>query len=438
MINKIYLERGSMYAPAMNVVFSIKIIGCSYVENLKTAIDYAVNRFEVLRCRVLQDGEGEAYYVMRENRSKPYIEVRGYHQSLQVFVNEQEKIPFKYTEGDLIRFYIEEMDDYLYLRIVNHHIAGDGRSVMILVDEIMKNLQEIEEGRFVLQDKAIIPLFVYSKEKLENELQMNDLLKFSMEEFNKKWKAERKVFNYEDYLHMFNQYWSENSTKVKTIKIEREDLARIANQCKENKVTINSVIITALSKAVLKSKKISVIVDARPDDYVGMGNFAGSLLIEGLYDQEKDFWENAQYIHNQIHTQLLDRKRSLFSFVFKGFLEGNFIDALSFVDLGYYESQVVREYNESYGLRKANVPFVISNLGNRNLERGYGQLKVEEAYFLSPLIPGMECNIGILTVADVLTLTMEYVSGVEIDYPVMLDEILEQLLEISCNGCKKV
>ena len=89
MINKIYTERGLLYGPAMNVVFSMKIVGCSNVENLKTAIDYAVNRFEIMRCRVLQDDDGVAYYVLRESRCKPNIEVRQYHLSMQDFINEQ-------------------------------------------------------------------------------------------------------------------------------------------------------------------------------------------------------------------------------------------------------------------------------------------------------------------------------------------------------------
>lgn len=427
MINKIYTERGLLYGPSVGVFFSVKISGSPNLEELKSAINFAVNRFEILRCRVLHDDEGQAYYVLRENRCNPSIEVRNYHLSNQDFVNEQEQIPFRFDEGELIRFVIENLDgDDLLLRIVNHHLGGDGRSILILIDEIMNNLEKIEKGTFSYKDASMIPLTVLSKSYLNSEIKMNDLLVYSMNEFNRKWEKEKVVFSYEDYLNMFYKYWSTNSTKVKSVELHKNELYEFKRLCRKHQVSVNSAIITAISKEIEETKKVSIVVEARPKDYKGMGNFAGSIVITIGYDKEQDFWENAKYIHNQIHSQISNRMNSMFSLVFRGLIDDNFQDAINFDLAGCFDSQVVKEYNELYGLKKSNVPFVISNLGVAKIKKNYGRFKVEKIDFVSPLIPGMDGNLGIITVNDTMVLNAEYREDAKCNLGTIVENVIHQ------------
>jgi len=427
MINRIYTERGLMYGPAMNVIFSVQIGGRPKIDDLKIAIDYAVNRFEILRCRVLQDYEGQAYYVLREQRCKPDIEVRESYSDLEKFAKEQERIPFHFNNGEMIRFVIETIGkEEVVLRIINHHMGGDGRSILILIDEIMNNLREIDEGRFTYKDKPMIPLTVLSKQYLDSEIKMNDLLKYSMEEFNQKWQKEKRVFTYEDYLAMYQKYWEKNSSRVESVEIHKKVLEKLKIMCKQNHVSVNSAIITAATKEMAESKKISIIVEARPKDYKGMGNFAGSVIITSEYNEKKDFWENAKYIHNQIYAQLNHRISSMFPLVFRGLLDENFQDAVTFEMVGCLDSQLVKEYNDLYGLKKSNVPFTVSNLGVADLEKSYGKFKIEKIKFISPLIPGMKGNFGIITVNNIMTITIEYRENDEMDFVALLKGVVKQ------------
>ena len=55
-----------------------------------------------LRSRIIQDCDGDAYYVLREQRVEPKIEVRDYHMELEAFINEQEKIQKDILDADAI------------------------------------------------------------------------------------------------------------------------------------------------------------------------------------------------------------------------------------------------------------------------------------------------------------------------------------------------
>lgn len=436
MLKKVYTERGFLYNPIVQVVFSVKMSNWPNIENMKNAIYFAINHHEAMRCRIMQDVDGQAFFVLRENKCEPSVEVRDYHLSEQEFINEQEKIPFDIEKGELIRFIVELVKDGCYLRVVCNHMAGDGKSILILIDEIMTNLHKIDDGTFECSydDDSIIPLLVHDKKQLESELQISELLKNSMDEYNKKWEEEKVVFNRKQYQQMFEKFWSKNATKVKSIAIHKDTLAELVHISREKNITINSILVTAIAKAFTEQKKMTVIVDTRPADYRGMGNFAGSLMLESMYDDNKTFWENAEYIHNQIHARIDSRVMTLFALGFMGLLDENFQDAKNFLEADCYESELVKAYNNLYGSGKGNLPVVISNLGVNNLASSYGKYKIEEVSFVSPKTNGIECNVGVITANDIMKITVEYGEKATMDYDAVFDDVVQQLEEISLGS----
>lgn len=427
MIKKIYTERGLLFGPVMHCMFTCDLSDHVNVESLKSAIYYAVNRFESLRSRIMQDTEGEAYYVIRENPCQPYIEIRDYHLSEEDFVNEQERMIFRFDKGEMVRFYIEDLADRMVLRLAVHHLAGDGDSISILVREIMKNLNEIEKGEFSFELKPIIPLKIYSKTELEEQLQLNDLLKVTMDEFNEKWKKEKKIFTYEDYEKMFYTFWDTHKTKVKYVKIEENIIKRAIQVCREHEVSLNSLMLTAATKELEDATKVGVIVNARPENYQGMGNYAGSLAIEGSYNLEKKFWENAKYIHNQIHSKLDNRINGMFPLLFMGLLDVNMQDAVVFSDVGCYQSKLVAEYSMTYGTGKKKLPLNISNMGVVHLNDENDKYKIVNMSVASPMVPALNCSLGIATVGGNMNIIMEYNDKTGNNYEKMLDSIVNVL-----------
>lgn len=422
MIKRIITERGLMYGVDMTIIMSVKISGCKNVENLKTAINFGVNRFESLRSRILQDTDGEAYYVLREQRVNPPIEIRNYHTEIEEFSNEQKKIPFHFNEGEMIRFVIEDLGDCFNMRIVEQHLGGDGRSVVFLVNEIMKNLQEIEEGTFTYQDKPMIPLTLITKEFLDEEVPLSELLQCAADEYNKQWKKEKRIFTYEDYLEKFNEYWSKHETGVKILRIDKNDMSQLVRVSKEKHISINNIILTSVARSFGKSEKILVVADSKPERS-SMGNYAGSVLIEGLYDDNKSFWENASFIQNQVRTQLAKKTDCLFGLALNSRLDCNLHDAITFDAAGCIENEIAKNFNDVYGGKNNYPAFMISNLGLAELASDYGKVKVEEIEVTSPKQPGGKCNCGIITANGIMNIVMEYDKEAEYDYERILEDV---------------
>lgn len=263
MINKLYTERGLLYGASMHCIFKFQISGNPQLEHLKKSIYFAMNRFEILRCRIMQDSVGDSYYVLREKECEPFIEVRDYHMTEQEFIKEQERKIFRFDKGELIRFYIESLNDEVILRIVAHHLAGDGESIFVLMREIMQNLNKMGKDEVLLELKPIIPLRTYLKDELEEKIQLNDLLRFSMEEFNTKWKKEKKIYTYNDYQKMFEKFWDSYGTNVKCLKVKKNTLREASIVCRKYGVSINSFILTAAVKELIDTKRIGVIVSVQ-------------------------------------------------------------------------------------------------------------------------------------------------------------------------------
>lgn len=428
MIKKIYTERGFMYGMTVHIIVSIGITGCTDVANLKEAIYYAVNRFEGLRCQVRQDTYGEAYFVNSGQPCEPPIEVRDYHLSPEQFRIEQERIIFKINEGELIRFVIEDLGNKVCLRIVEHHMVGDGKSVMLLADEIIANLNDIENGCYDYLNKPMIPLQNLGKEYYEENLEVSDLLKRSIMEYNELWNRQKRIFTYEDYKGFFNEYWSRNRTSVQQLKVDRLVMEDLKKLCKRNRVSINSVLLTAAAKSLKSNKKIVVVVDAKPDECKGMGNYAGFLTIDRNYDENKTFWDNVLYNHNLVHTQLAKRSDSMLAYALSCVKDCNFDDASQLESVGCLEDEVAHSYNELYN-PKGNIGLVVSNLGADNVKTQYDRIQVKDLEIHSPINPNMGCSLCIATTNGVMNIIMEYAEELADIYETMLSGIEESLMQ---------
>lgn len=426
MINKVYTERELLYGPAMNVVFSVELEGEVNIEWMKIAITYAVNRFESLKSRIEQFPNGEAYYVMQDKYFIPQIEVRDYHLEEEEFINEQERIPFAFNEGELIRFVIEKIQDLTIMRIICHHLAGDGNSIINLIHEILTNLEEMEKNKFGFKSQELIPLKTYEEEELKQRVKIDAQIKNMIEQYNIRWKKEEHIFDYEEYLEMFHNYWAKHRTRVASGKISRKVINKLVSLCRENNVTLNSAFITAALRQMGDLRKIVIIVDTRPEEIQGMGNYAGSMIIQAIYDEKKNFWENVQELHEKIYRQLNDRTSTLFSLMFKSLLNWNLQDAIIFQTVGNYDSLLVKQYTDSFGYEKADIAMNVSNLGADKLNDTYGNIRIKNLEFSSPLIPGLNCIASIITMGDAMTIMMEYNEKYGIDYAQVMQGVIEE------------
>lgn len=427
MIRKISIDRMLVFSPSMQIILRAEIKGCKNILSIKKAIMYAVQKFEILNSRVLQDEEGECYYVTKENFTMPHIEIRNYIQSAQEFVNEQEKIQFNFEGGELIRFIVSVHNNKIILSIVQHHLAGDGKSALLFLQEIMENLEKVDNGEIISMSRdEMVPIQMYTKKYLSQFVEVGELEKIFLEEVNNEWrKSNPKIFRFQDLHELFESYWKCHRSKVATATISEHVVKQFSAMCKKNKVTVNNAIITSILKDLERKQKISIIVDLRTEDFKKPGNYAGGFLIEVQYNPKIGFWENAKNVQKLVSDYLNDRTKLMLAFLLNECMDKSFIDGTNFQYAGRIENNILKEYN-SLRLLKEEYPLIVSNLGINQIKERYGKFKIEGLSFFSPVTVGFSTNVSIITENGKMVINVQSIDC-DIEYQKVLDELVRQM-----------
>lgn len=432
MMKKISIDRAYIFAPALHVVLRSEISGNPSITDLKKAITYATGRYEILNSYILDDTCGDFYYVPKQVPTVPHIEERNYILSAEEFINEQERIEFDLEKGEVSRFIIEKDGETLMLSMVQHHLVGDGKSNLMLLENIMENLEKIEAGKEEeLQNQEMVPINLRNQKDMEKVVELSPLLKMTAEEMNRKWEASGEYqFSHSDLHEFFKSYWEEHKTKIAEASFDIEEVKAFAKACKENGVTVNTGIMTSIARSLQKKSKLCSAVDCRNESQDALGNYASSVIIEVGYNEKMSFWDNARLIHQLMSCQLANRNELLAGLLFMNEFDNSLIDASYFAIAGAIENSVANEFNNILGVGGEGIPLLISNLGYNPIKTTYGKNTIEQTAFFSPLCPGYKSNMGVITVNKKLTVNLQYEEG-GIDYSKVVRDLAVAIHEIS-------
>ncbi|SFR79931.1 condensation domain-containing protein [Anaeromicropila populeti] len=413
MITKVEFERVFLSSPSIHVMFVATIQGFPSEKHLQIAIENAVNHFDMLRCRIETDYKGECYYVPCEHVNID-IEMREWEgeegSNLQTLVNEQQRKPFNFKKGELIRFIVFQNEQITKLVVCAHHLAGDGLSYSYLIEKIMTNLMLLEEGKEdeVYNIKKTYPVKVLGEKDFPSDVKIGPLHRFIFKNINKKWNERQRHFNYDDYLNMFNKFWEERKTRVITAKIRGNSLDKIIQLSKKNGVTVNSTLATTLLKAFDDKITIKFAASVREDGDKGMGNYATVISINHCYDKNIGFWDNCKKVHKMIHKELRSNKSKYFGLKFICKFDASLLTAMYFHAFSDYTNKVAEKIGELIGYIKPKKGLFISNLTKAKIADKYGSYELKDLTFYSPLAPSVNTMLSVATIGHTMVLTMQY------------------------------
>jgi hypothetical protein len=364
---------------------------------------------------VCLDEDGKAYF--RVIDSANYSVTESNH-NWRTILQEQEKIPFDIQNGEYLRFYIisdkttdptDRTADHadaadgakptgkVTLLIIAHHLAGDGTSYAYLLQDIMKALngEKIE----------MKPIELFDMSSLPGESKLGSLMRLMLKRLNRKWDKTGKRFTFEERQEMHLKYWSGHSSYVTSDALSGSAYDSLIAAAKANNVSVNTIITTAFIKAAeecgeMKAQDVGHAVSIRKKDYNGMGNFATGISIKYLYDERKEFYENAKCVHKLIYEKLDNNKKKYFLLQFMGSITGSLCDAIYFSAVSGYGNRTALNFSRMFGYNGNPKGISITNLTKLPIEKSYGNFEIPDFVFVPPLVLNAKRIIGIASLGN--------------------------------------
>lgn len=405
---KMIKERLYYRAPNAAVALAVHIKGLDEPRVLKKAIEKAIQHHEVLRSKIVQDKAGDVYYeLLPKSIIKIEIVKEAEQKDLEAFIIEQIRIPFKISEGELMRFFIRQQEGYLELLLMAHHIVGDGLSYTYLIRDIMNYLENPN------REEITLPLVSFNENQVPQKAKLNPFLKLMIRLLNKQWGKEKKLFTEKEFLEMHERYWSKRQIHMFTANFTEAEITRLKEKCKAHGVTINTALVTAFSYALGSKEDVGLSVSIRSQGFEGMRNDATGISIMCEPDSKQGFWEHAAYIHKLIYNNLESPSKKFFLLKFMNALEGTLIDATYFESFTNYENSIVTKVSQMFGYHGEPKGISISNLTQVAIPTKYDAYEIDNLLFVPPLVPNAKRMIGVATLGDTMILSMQFLKGKE-------------------------
>lgn len=407
---KILTERLFLRSPNINVCFRIIIAGNIDKKQFEEAFNNVRKRHSLLNCSVEIDNNHNAWYVF----NKSYIGIEYYRSdempNWQDWYKKSDDIPFDFIHGPLIKVCVITGDNQMEIIVLGHHIIGDGIGYLNLSKDILLALDNRLE---------IIPQELPVNNNFENCKNLGFLSKLYAKKLNKKWKENRIKFSEDEYGKFFQQYRNRFIPKMYLNSIDEKSLKKIVEKCKDNGMTVNELLTSAFSGAMVtvldnyptKEIHVGIAVNTRNElitkPYYCMGNYVTGISVKINYDFENNFISNAKNISSIMSKKLTNSKERHLIVNFLSEFDNDLIESIMYASYGKYELPVSKKIGELIGEGTENKLLGISNLGKHEFNN-YETFKFIDMQFIGPAYPADLIGVSIITANNKLNVCLRY------------------------------
>jgi len=292
---ELLLERTFLYDPNIYMSVVLTIEGDVTTDELCEAVNKTYASNQTTRSKIVLDEEGRVYMEETgETGCKVFVDKRDWLEILR----DNERIPFRINEGELVRTFIIPRGRETDLYLMAHHIAGDGNAMMILAEDIFNHL----DGKKV----DYKPTRVMTSDEVIERGNLSLLEKIGLKNLSQKWGEDRKVFDWDDYYDIHETFWKNKYTDIVLKEMDEASLSYLREECKKLNVTINTYLVAKLMKENYPdSKKQGIPISIREGDK-SISCLVSSATPYCRYDTDKNFVENLVKINKVITKELKD------------------------------------------------------------------------------------------------------------------------------------
>ena len=400
MKNLIRSERIDLFEPNIYIEFLVQITGNPEVEDVVEAVNAAYAANEVTMSRVVLTEDGAAFY---EKMDVSGCLILVTENDWETVILENEKIPFQLNRGELVRVFICLADADMKLLIMAHHLAGDGKSVTYLLEDIMMALS----GETLTYRK----MQLITEQTFPREAKLPRYFKWYAKAFNWNWRRSGRCFSWEDYEALHASYWREYSSRILYESFSAKEVMELKARAKKAGVSVNSYIATAFLRANKEHHCIGMAVDARGDGNRSMSNQATGISADYTYLEQQSFAENTRRLQRKIYQKLERPVMKYFVLQFMALFDPTLIDSILLETYRLYENKTTRKLARVLGYQgKKTRELGITNLTKLEIPCTYGRYGITGALFVPPVVSYAKHIIGVVTMEDGMSISYHYMS----------------------------
>jgi hypothetical protein len=403
LLHKLIVERLHLFEPNAHICLAVEFSEVFAVDVLQEALQKVTIQHPLMHAQVHLADNGDAYYQIDAN-VEPQLQVEALTRDtewLSIVAREQKK-PFAWDRGPLIRFTCLHSEGRMQLLICFHHVLADGLSGITILKDLLFFLhhpdQAAQTGNIRLMEDS--PL--YEGEKLPF------LPGFLVNRLNRQWRKSPLLFTKEEYDSLHNHYWQHRSHTLGVTELSSLQLDKLAAKCHHYQVTINSLLLASLLKCAYdqdkRNKKAALAVSLHSDEK-RFGNHASGISIQYGYNSRKSIWENAAAVQTLIRRKRNNPQLKHFFLTFLKALDGGLIDSMYVGLFGATSRKPTASLQRWLGYTHTPLGLAATNLGRTGLTVKDG---IRSAFFIPPLVANTDKIVGIASTDSGLRAVYQY------------------------------
>lgn len=378
----------------------VEIAGKVCLHKLTAAIREAYQANETTMSKIVLE-HGMAYY---ERMPVSGCKIEVIDSDWIELVRENEKRTFAIDRGELVRTFVIPSETDTQIVIMAHHLAGDGKSVIYFIQDIMSVLAEIP---FTYKPLTLLTANSFSGTNLSLSAE------FYAHYCHCRWK--NTVFTWQDYYDLHTKYWKTFSSDITYKTLSRAETEQIIEKAKQTGCSVNSCLVTMFLQKYQKKCEVGIPVSIRENQNEAMANLTSGISIKHRYDTTKTFAENAVQVHGKIQKKLLQKRVFVLQFLAK--LPPTLIDAVLLNTHGCYSHQLAERTAKIMGYIGKTRDLGITNLTVPDIPTLYGSYQIKNIIFVPPAVSYSHNIIGISTVNGKMTFSFHNMDSIHCPRP---------------------
>ncbi|MBP3325234.1 MAG: hypothetical protein J6L77_02290 [Coprococcus sp.] len=376
---ELLLERTFIFDPNVYMTIVVTIEGDVGEEEICEAVRKAYTQNQTTMSKIVLDEQGKLYQeMMQESGCKVFVDSRDW----QEIMHENERKPFRIKEGELVRTFVIPRGTQKDIYLMAHHVACDGGGLLILAEDILDNLQ----GKEV----AYKPTKVIAEKSVIKRGNLKFIEKLALKNLNKKWGKEKRVFGWDVYDKVHEEFWKNKQSEISFTWIEGTELEKLKEECKKAGVTVNSYLTAKLMQKYPECKKLGIPVSVRGEER-SISCLISSAPVYSKYDTSKDFSENLATINETIKKELTSEGAIYRIPQFVAYTDPTLLEAGYIQNVIKFESSPVDSMARVLGLYgDERYELGITNLKEITFPSDYDRFKVTGVIPVAPLIATTE------------------------------------------------